>query len=107
MTWEEYTEGLKKLTDEQLSNAYSTAAVVDWAKADAICVERDRRLAERAEWKPISTAPEDTVVETKIDDERGVRNQTHLVRQRNLWFFPDKSMYVYYAPTHWREKRTN
>ena len=25
-----------------------------------------------------------------------------LVRQRNLWFFPDMSMYVYYTPVKWR-----
>jgi hypothetical protein len=43
------------------------------------------------------------VVETKIDDFRGCRNETTLKRQGNLWFFPDGSMYVYYTPTHWRE----
>ena len=38
---------------------------------------------------------------TKIDDGHGCRNQTVLVRQGNLWYFPDHSMYVYYEPTHW------
>ena len=47
--------------------------------------------------------PEGVVVETKIDDERGCRNETTLKRRKNLWFFPDGSMYVYYIPTHWRE----
>ena len=47
--------------------------------------------------------PEGVVVETKIDDERGCRNETTLKRSKNLWFFPDGSMYVYYIPTHWRE----
>lgn len=42
------------------------------------------------------------VVETKIDDVRGIRNQQTLKRDGNLWFFPDGSMYVYYIPTHWR-----
>lgn len=42
------------------------------------------------------------VVETKIDDEFGCRNQTTLKRKGNLWFYPDGSMYVYYTPTHWR-----
>ena len=40
-------------------------------------------------------------VETKIDDAKGSRNEQLLVRQGNLWFFPDHSMYVYYTPTHW------
>ena len=47
--------------------------------------------------------PHDVVVETKIDDGRGVRNVTKLRMYRNLWWFPDMNMYVYYSPTHWRE----
>jgi hypothetical protein len=54
------------------------------------------------DWQPINTAPEGVVVETKIDDEKGIRNETTLKRQGRLWFFPDDSMYVYYQPTHWR-----
>lgn len=47
--------------------------------------------------------PQDEIeVETKIDDGKGERNVTQLVRQGRLWFFPDMSMYVYYQPTHWR-----
>jgi hypothetical protein len=42
------------------------------------------------------------VVDTKIDDAKGVRNETTLKRLNGLWFFPDGSMYVYYRPTHWR-----
>lgn len=42
------------------------------------------------------------VVETKIDDEKGCRNEQRLVRDGVLWFFPDGGMYVYYRPTHWR-----
>ena len=53
------------------------------------------------EWQSIETAPDGVEVMTKIDDERGVRNEQSLRRQGNLWFFPDMSMYVYYAPTHW------
>lgn len=52
-------------------------------------------------WLP----PEGLVVETKIDDERGCRNQQYLVRSGNLWFVPNGSMYVYYTPTHWRKIR--
>lgn len=43
------------------------------------------------------------VVETKIDDEKGVRNVARLKRQGRLWFVADGVMYVYYTPTHWRE----
>ena len=46
--------------------------------------------------------PENVVVETKIDDERGCRNQQKLKLNGNMWFYPDGSMYVYYTPTHWR-----
>jgi len=42
------------------------------------------------------------VVDTKVDDAKGVRNEQPLKRSGNLWFFPDGSMYVYYTPTHWR-----
>lgn len=49
---------------------------------------------------------EKEVVETKIDDSKGCRNVQKLYRYKNLWFFPDGSMYVYYTPTHWR-KATN
>ena len=53
-------------------------------------------------WMPIESAPDKTVVETKIDDAKGMRNQTRLKCDDNLWWFPDGSMYVYYRPTHWR-----
>lgn len=50
--------------------------------------------------------PRGKVVETKIDDASGPRNQQTLKRGGEngcLWFFPDGNMYVYYTPTHWRE----
>lgn len=57
-----------------------------------------------SEWTRTSTPPtEDKVVMTKIDNAQGCRNEQALMRQGNLWFSPDKSMYVYYTPTHWRE----
>ena len=57
-----------------------------------------------SEWKSTATdpPPEHEVVETKIDDGHGLRNQTRLYRQGRLWFLADGSMYVYYTPTHWR-----
>lgn len=55
-----------------------------------------------------SLLPKDGVeVLTKIDDERGCRNEAKLRRQGNLWFIPGDcnnpghAMYVYYTPTHW------
>jgi hypothetical protein len=58
-----------------------------------------------SEWEScgFNPPPNDMVVETKIDDGRGVRNIARLRRRGALWFLPDDSMYVYYAPTHWRE----
>lgn len=56
-------------------------------------------------WQPIETAPEGVIVKTKIDDALGPRNETTLVREGRLWFFPDRSMYVYYKPTHWMPAR--
>lgn len=53
-------------------------------------------------WLLAVTAPEGVAVMTKIDDEGGVRNEQKLIRKGRLWYFPDMSMYVYYAPTHWR-----
>ena len=46
--------------------------------------------------------PEGEVVQTKIDDSKGCRNETRLVMKGRLWFFSDMGMYVYYEPTHWR-----
>lgn len=47
--------------------------------------------------------PEETIVETKIDDGKGCRNVQKLKRRGRLWFFSDGSMHVYYTPTHWRK----
>lgn len=48
-----------------------------------------------SDWQPIETAPENKIVETKIDDGKA-RNQQKLIRKGRLWFFTDWSMYVYY-----------
>jgi hypothetical protein len=45
--------------------------------------------------------PENVWVETKIHDEKGIRNEQSLKRVGYLWFMSD-DMYVYYKPTHWR-----
>ncbi len=54
-------------------------------------------------WRSVKVAqpPSNVVLRTKIDDERGVRNEAKLIFSNNLWWFEDKSMYVYYEPTHW------
>ncbi|TCR07215.1 hypothetical protein [Neorhizobium sp. JUb45] len=55
-------------------------------------------------WKKLTEAlpPVGLVVDTKIDDAAGARNEQKLKRNGNLWFVPDGSTYVYYEPTHWR-----
>ena len=42
------------------------------------------------------------VVETKIHDANGIKNELNLKLRDGLWWFPDGSMYCYYVPTHWR-----
>lgn len=54
------------------------------------------------DWKLIGSAPEGVTIMTKIDDEKGERNIQSLKKRDNLWWVPDGSMYVYYAPTHWK-----
>jgi hypothetical protein len=56
-----------------------------------------------SEWIAISERlpDEGVIVFTKIDDERGARNEQPLKRRGRLWFLADDSMYVYYTPTHW------
>ncbi len=49
---------------------------------------------------------EGVTVETKIDDERGVRNEARLFLRGRLWWMDDGKMYVYYAPAHWRTVRS-
>lgn len=64
-------------------------------------MKEERQTSEWNECKE-SLPPDNTVVDTKIHDQLGCRNETTLVRSGNLWWFTDKSMYVYYSPTHWR-----
>jgi len=54
-------------------------------------------------WKKISQTPPpiDTVINTKIDDGISVRNEQRLIFDGKMWWLKDKSMYVYYKPTHW------
>lgn len=77
--------------------------------AEALTAERALRQQAEQEvamlmrpWQTIDSAPENTVVLTKIHDAQGERNEQPLKRQGRLWWFADGSMYVYYTPTHWR-----
>jgi hypothetical protein len=54
-------------------------------------------------WRTIDSAPEGVMVETKIDDQYGIRNVQPMIRQGRLWFTEPGGMYVYYMPTHWRK----
>lgn len=45
--------------------------------------------------------PNGKIVNTRMDDGHGIRNEQELKRNNSLWFVPDGSMYVYYTPTHW------
>jgi hypothetical protein len=54
------------------------------------------------EWRSAATAPEHAVVMTKIDDDKGVRNEQALRRDGRMWWSPDGEMYMYYTPTHYR-----
>lgn len=68
-------------------------------------VPSPRQSKNMNEWIPLSERLPDerVIVDTKIDDKDGCRNEQQLQYHNRLWWFPDDSMYVYYTPTHWRE----
>jgi len=55
-------------------------------------------------WIPVQSRkpPEGVLVWTKLDDDGGIRNVQKLIHEKNAWWFRDRSMYVYYTPTHWK-----
>lgn len=55
-------------------------------------------------WISVSSRkpPAGIKVLTKIEDYRGTRNVQEMIYERNLWWLKDRSMYVYYEPTHWK-----
>lgn len=57
-------------------------------------------LPKHADWTPTGEAlpPEGWLLDVKQPS--GVVGQLRF--ERNLWWLPDKSMYVYYVPTAWR-----
>jgi len=54
-------------------------------------------------WKVVKqeNPPKEQLILTKIDDKNGERNIARLSFDGKLWWLPNKSMYVYYTPTHW------
>ena len=56
------------------------------------------------DWTPTEEKmpPEGLLVLTKTEDRNGCRNKQKLLRDGRLWFVEDRSMYVYYTPTHWK-----
>ena len=55
-------------------------------------------------WIPVENRlpAEEELVRTIVYDSNGIHNEALLWRKGNLWFLPDRSMYVYYTPTHWK-----
>jgi hypothetical protein len=55
------------------------------------------------QWKRCEhiTPPQGILLWTKIEDKDGTRNKEVLIFDRGLWWMKDRSMYVYYTPTHW------
>lgn len=55
-----------------------------------------------AKWVKVSDElpPTGQTVLTRILDSFGSRNETELIFDR-MWWLKDRSMYVYYNPTHW------
>lgn len=48
--------------------------------------------------------PEGIDVETKINDVDGERNHQIMQYKQGLWWIDNGKIYVYYRPTHWRNK---
>ena len=59
-------------------------------------------------WKPISSAPANIPIATKIDDADGCRNEQVMTLRNGFWWInagESGEMYVYYTPTHWHPVR--
>lgn len=51
------------------------------------------------QWRSVHADPPPEGVVVQVQNNGGAR----LVYERGLWWFPDRSMYVYYSPEFWRE----
>jgi len=62
-------------------------------------------------WIAVKTElpPNGVMVDTKIDDGRGVRNVQALCFHNNLWWTGEggDATHVYYSPTHWKAMEPN
>lgn len=88
----------------QINKCYEAAFKLIAKTVEPIAGDGDRTVpALKKIWIKVSDElpPEGVLVETKIDDESGVRNHTLLTRKGNLYYL-DNGTYTYYAPTHWR-----
>lgn len=45
--------------------------------------------------------PENVVLNTKMDDDKGVRMEQKLIFAHGLWWDTSMKAYVYYTPTPW------
>lgn len=54
-------------------------------------------------WHPIATMPDGTTAITRINDAKGIRNES-ILRKSGGRFFTNgpAALYVYYTPTEWR-----
>lgn len=52
----------------------------------------------RNPWRSVANEPPPEGLVVQVMNNGGA----HLVRDGGLWFFPDRSMYVYYTPKFWR-----
>lgn len=66
-----------------------------------IQIKKEHQM-ENKNWSLIknTTPPHGIFVYTKIEDEKGSRNEQKLKFENNLWFCEDGT-YIYYKPTHW------
>ena len=48
--------------------------------------------------------PENKIVKTKVHKYGMVSNESKLVRKGSLWWLPNKSIFVYFTPTHWLDE---
>ena len=56
------------------------------------------------DWQPISTAPSDTLIDTKIVNNGKSWHYEPLKRVGSLWWSPAMNCYCLYSPTHWKPR---
>jgi len=66
-----------------------------------------QEIAEKMDWNPIESAPDEMLILTKIHDDNGVNNVQIMRKSKRLWFIGDSNIYCYYTPTHWKLVKIN